>query len=153
MTITEEIWIEAEPERAWNAWTQSDRVTLWFAPAADIEPKSGGKFELFFNPDRKDSMSTFGCKIIRYDEPRSFTFQWKGPDTFADTMNQQERLTLVKVTLEPANRGTAVRLEHSGWMDTEAWNQARQWHVEAWRQMLARLKAMLESGEGARCCP
>ncbi|TDL49277.1 SRPBCC domain-containing protein [Paenibacillus dendritiformis] len=153
MTITEEIWIEAEPELVWNAWTQSDRITLWFAPAADIEPMAGGKFELYFNPASKDSMNTIGCKIVRYDEPRSFTFQWKGPDPFADTMNRQEQLTLVKVTLDPADQGTAVRLEHSGWMDTEAWKQARQWHVEAWRQMLASLKAMLESGEGAGCCP
>ncbi|BFH68521.1 hypothetical protein J27TS7_51720 [Paenibacillus dendritiformis] len=153
MTITEEIRIEAEPELVWAAWTQSARITQWFAPAADIEPRAGGKFELYFNPASKESMSTIGCKIVRYDEPRSFTFQWKGPDPFADTMNRQELLTLVKVTLEPAKRGTAVRLEHSGWMDTEAGKQVRQWHVQAWRQMLASLKAMLESGEGAGCCP
>ncbi|WP_259391838.1 SRPBCC domain-containing protein [Paenibacillus thiaminolyticus] len=70
-----------------------------------------------------------------------------------NTVKALEQLTLVKVTLEPADRGTAVRLEHSGWMDTEAWNQARQWHVEAWLAMLASLKAMLESGGGAGCCP
>ncbi|WP_374020780.1 SRPBCC domain-containing protein [Paenibacillus thiaminolyticus] len=118
-----------------------------------MEPRIGGKFELYFNPARKDSMSTIGCKIIRYDEPRSFTFQWKGPDPFADTINRQEQLALAKVTLEPADRGTTIRMEQSGWMDTEAWNRARQWHVEAWRQMLASQKAMLESGEGAGCCP
>lgn len=47
---------------------------------------------------------------------------------------------------------TRITLEHTGWKDSEASLQAREWHVDAWRGMLASLKTSVESGEGILCC-
>lgn len=151
MTVIQETWIEADPPLLWRAWTESARITQWFAPAAEIEPRAGGKFELYFNPAHRESMCTAGCTILLYDEPSTLAFEWKGPDPFAKIMNEGE-LTAVKVSFIPDRSGTRITLEHTGWKDSGEWLQAREWHVQAWEGMLASLKSSIESGEGVLCC-
>lgn len=49
-------------------------------------------------------------------------------------------MTAVKVSFRPEmDGGTRITLEHTGWKDTVASLQAREWHVDAWRGMLASL--------------
>lgn len=152
MTIAKQQLILADIELVWRAWTESDRITEWFAPSAHIEPHLNGKFELYFNPDNKETMSTKGCKIIRFEKPNTLAFEWKGPDPFATVMNQDGELTIVEVTLKSAEGGTMVHLRHSGWKESEAALQAKEWHEKAWEQMLESLKSNIESGEGILCC-
>ncbi|MDP5277038.1 SRPBCC family protein [Chengkuizengella axinellae] len=152
MSITQEIYIQSDLDLVWRAWTKSERITKWFAPAAEIELEKNGKFELYFDPSNKNSMSTIGCKIIKYEEPHLLEIQWKGPDEFAEFMNGQEQLTTVKIELVSKDGGTNVTLEHSGWLDTDDWQSAKMWHVKAWEQALSSLKSNMESGEGILCC-
>jgi len=152
MNIAVQQFIQAEVTLVWRAWTESDRITKWFAPVAEIEPKLGGKFELYFNPNNKSSMCTQGCKIVQLEAPQLLAFEWKGPDPFADVVNLEGALTIVKVRLESVESGTMVYLEHSGWNQSEESLKAREWHVEAWNQMLSSLKSSMEAGEGILCC-
>lgn len=151
MTIIMETLIQAERALVWRAWTESARITEWFAPAADIEPWQGGKFELFFNPADPGTMSTTGCTILVFDEPNRLVFQWKGPDPFADTMNSGE-LTWVEVLFSRQPEGTRVFLQHHGWKDSANWLAAKDWHVKAWEDVLGSLKSRMESGQGILCC-
>jgi uncharacterized protein YndB with AHSA1/START domain len=150
--IRKETFINADITLVWKAWTESDRIIKWFAPAADIEPRENGKFELYFSPENKETMSTKGCKILNYREPTLLEFEWKGPDPFVEIMNEESDLTTVAVEFEPYNEETKVILIHKGWKDTEEYSQAREWHVQAWEQMLKSLKSNMESGEGILCC-
>jgi len=152
MTIIETAFLQADVDLVWKAWTQAERVTQWFAPGAAIEPVVGGKYELYFDPSDKTKMSTAGCVILQYEAPQTLVFQWKGPDPFAHIMNHADSLTQVKVSLEPSSGGTQVTVEHTGWGQSEAWQEAREWHVAAWKQVLASLKSKIESGEGMLCC-
>jgi uncharacterized protein YndB with AHSA1/START domain len=147
MSITKEIFIESAAQEVWRAWTQSEVVTKWFAPAADIEPFEGGKYELYYDPSNKNSMSTKGCRVLSYQEPDFLKFNWKGPDQFAPVMNEYNHLTVVCVRFEQVGNGTKVILEHSGWGHTEEWVSAQQWHIAAWEQLLSNLKAKMESNE------
>ncbi|WP_422658027.1 hypothetical protein ACK8P5_20120 [Paenibacillus sp. EC2-1] len=45
-----------------------------------------------------------------------------------------------------------ITLLHTGWKDSDDWLRAREWHVQAWEQMLGSLKSNIESGEGMLCC-
>ncbi|MBD8497000.1 SRPBCC family protein [Paenibacillus arenosi] len=146
MTITQQLVIQREQEQIWQAWLEADHLVKWFSPEAEIEAKVGGKFELYFNPSNKNKMSTKGCKIAQLEPFESFTFQWKGPDPFAEVMNQEERLTEVKVTLQPVANGTNVIVVHTGWYnhETKETQQAIEWHKEAWANMLASLKSYLQ---------
>lgn len=152
-TIRQELHIEASKEIVWKAWTDPSRVEVWFAPSAFIEPFEGGRYELYFDPANKERMSTKECKILTLEEPRKLVFEWKGPDPFANIMNMTGALTAVEVLLEPAARdSTLVKLCHSGWGEEPEWQQAKAWHVEAWKQVLGSLKTAVESGQGDLCC-
>jgi uncharacterized protein YndB with AHSA1/START domain len=147
MSIIREIIIESSIQEVWRAWTQSQVAASWLAPAADIEPFEGGKYELYWDPSNKNSMSTKGCRILSYQEPNFLKFNWKGPDQFAQEMNEENHLTDVCVRLEEDTNGTKVILEHSGWGHTEEWVSAEQWHAVAWEQLLSALKSNMESKE------
>lgn len=152
-TITNGITIAASIDLVWHAWTISERVSQWFAPMAVVEAQIGGAYELYFIPGNETSMNTKGCKITQLTKEEVLQFTWKGPDPFKEVMNEDGDLTIVTVTFEPNNeKGTKVSLEHSGFKDTEAWDNAFKWHEAAWNDVLSSLKSALENGEGILCC-
>lgn len=151
MPINMEIFIQADRLLVWKAWTESDRIMEWFAPLAEIEPKVNGKFELFFDPSNKESMSTKGCKIIQCNKPELLQFEWKAPDEFV-FMNNVENLTSVTIRLSEEKGSTRLTLTHEEFLETPEWVQAKEWHIQAWNQMLQSLKSKIEIGEGTLCC-
>jgi len=144
--------VESPLELVWLAFTQADRVIQWFAPDANIEPRLGGSYELFFNPDNRDQMGTRGCLITLFEPNERLGFTWKGPDDFAALMNQDDALTYVLVTLSEQAGKTKVVIEHFGWKESGEWDKARAWHETAWSHVLTSLKTALESGKGNLCC-
>ncbi|KIL35110.1 ATPase [Cohnella kolymensis] len=152
-TLHKEIVVSESKELIWYAWTISERVSQWFAPAANIDPRVGGAFELFFIPGNKEQMNTKGCKITSLSPMEQLSFTWKGPDDFAGLMNSSDSLTEVQVRFTQAgDKTTNVTIEHTGWGTGEQWDKAFQWHEMAWTQVLNSLKTALESGEGELCC-
>jgi uncharacterized protein YndB with AHSA1/START domain len=151
-SIREEVVVAASPDILWHAWTISDRVAKWFAPAANVDARIGGAYEVFFDPTDHSRMSTKGCKVTAMEPHRHLAFTWKGPDHVAAIMNDESRLTVVRVTLSPEGDGTRVVVEHTGWGEGEEWAKAREWHVMAWKQVTGSLKSALESGQGDLCC-
>lgn len=121
------------------------RVAQWFTHAAEIEPRVGGKYEVYFNPADKDTMSTKGCKVLKIEIPKVLVFDLKDPDQFAELMNQPNELTVVEVTFTAHGKNTKVSLKHNGWKDSEGWSTAKQWHIHAWDDVLSSLKSKLES--------
>ena len=88
-----ELRVDATADEVWQAWTQADEFVKWFAPEAHIEPRQGGAYELFWDPNDHDSMSTKGCEVTEFEPPRLLAFTWKGPDQYSSVMNQPDRLT------------------------------------------------------------
>ncbi|MDH4616522.1 SRPBCC domain-containing protein [Brevibacillus sp. AY1] len=147
-----EIDIASSKELVWLAWTQSERITKWFAPEAYLEPRLGGAYELYFTPGNHDTMGTKGCIVTLWEPQERLGFTWKGPDDFAAVMNHEGALTYVLVSLSEQEGATKVLVEHFGWGDTEEWEKARAWHQMAWSQVLGSLKKALEAGVGELCC-
>ena len=137
--------VSAPIDRLWTAWTSSERIKEWFAPEANIDPRPGGYFELYFDPSDHGHMSTKGCVFTRIEPRSSLTFTWKGPDQFARLMNDPSRLTLVRVEFHEVSSLTRVIVNHSGWGEGEGWAEAREWHKNAWKDVLGKLKSVLES--------
>jgi uncharacterized protein YndB with AHSA1/START domain len=85
---------------------------------AAVEPKVGGKDELFWNPEDKENDSTIGCKILALQPNRFLTFEWKGPKQFKRFMNNADPLTQLTVFFIPYRERsrlcTEVYLIHSG---------------------------------------
>ena len=136
--------VNAHPEDVWQAWTETTKVSQWFSPEANIEPRLGGAYELFWDPTNHESMSTKGCKIIKYEQGRLLTFTWKGPDQYADIMNHPSKLTRVEVSLQGCRDATEVTIVHDGWGEGEGWAEARAWHEKAWDGVAKSLQAQFE---------
>lgn len=151
--LNSEITINAPIEFVWYAWTLSDRVSEWFASETVITPKVGGEYELYFIPGNKSIMNTKGCKITKILEQKELHFTWKGPDQFAEIMNQEFALTVVEVTFSELDSNTTkVTVVHTGFKDDKNWSDAIKWHESAWSGVLSSLKSKLEKGEGYLCC-
>ncbi len=130
------------PQTLWQEWTDQTKITKWFSPEAKIEPHIGGAYELYFDPTNHDSMSTKGCKITDINPPHRLAFQWKGPDQYAGIMNTPPQ-THVEITLTPRDHQTELNIKHTGWKNSEEWQEAQEWHKIAWHGVLKDLKKHL----------
>jgi len=134
-----ELDLAATRDRVWELFTTAEGLAAWLCLRARVEPRVGGVYELFWNPDetRPDSDSTLGCRILSIDRPRLLSFTWRGADEVADVMNADGVApTVVTVELLPRPTGTRLRMIHDGWGDGDGWERARSWFDRAWRAAL-----------------
>ena len=139
--------LPATRDRVWEMWTTAVGLCSWLCLRAEVEPKVGGPFELFFNPDESKpaSDSTLGCKVLSVDRPRLLVFDWRGADELAEVMNAPGTpRTRCQVELLPRPTGTRLRVTHSGWGDGPGWEEARAWFDRAWSGALERLLVGLD---------
>jgi len=116
---------------AFDMFTLNEHLGSWLCPAADVEPVAGGKYELFWNPEDRDTDSTLGCRVTAVEPGVFISFEWKGPGQFSGFMNDADPLTHVTVFFRPRDdedgpaSGTDVYLLHSVWRSTARWEKAR----------------------------
>ena len=125
-------FVRLAPDEAFARFTNVDLVRTWLAPAAEIEPRVGGKYELFWQPDDPENDSTIGCRITALAPSQLLAFQWRGPRQFKSFANAADPLTHVVVAFAPEGSGTRIHLVHSGWRSSAEWEAARVWQERAW---------------------
>ena len=135
------------PHEAFKFFTVNGHLEKWLTEMADVEPKIGGKFEIFWNPNDKENDSTIGCKILAIAPSKFICFEWKGPTQFKHVMNDVRPLTSVVAFFIPNPEGTEVHLLHTGWRDTAESEEARQWFVQAWSKALTDLQKHVSGAE------
>jgi uncharacterized protein YndB with AHSA1/START domain len=134
-----QIKLQAPIKEVWHAWTDSDTITKWFSPHANIVPKLGGAYELFFDPSNHDHQCTKGCKITRFEPFTSISFSWRGPEEL-NVMDPDYPQTHVHVTLKERGAETWVSIIHDGWGKGKGWKEAENWHQRAWIQVVSSLE-------------
>lgn len=132
--------LACSPRRAFEFFTENKYLEKWLTTVADVEPRVGGKYELFWNPNDKENDSTIDCKVLAITPGKFICFEWKGPKQFKHFMNNVRPLTSVVVFFIPGAEGTEVYMLHTGWRDTAEWEEARQWFVKAWDEALKELQ-------------
>lgn len=137
-----QLQIENSIEQVFEAWLKPDLLERWLTRKANVQPAVGGAYELFWDPEHPDQNSTRGCRITDLVPNSEISFNWKGPEEFADLMGDR---TQVIVRLEAREGGTFLRFVHTGWGSGARWEKARQWQAEAWKEALENLKNMLEN--------
>jgi uncharacterized protein YndB with AHSA1/START domain len=93
MEVERETILEADPERVWEALTDDDLLSDWFADRARIEPYEGGEVE--FECEDGERRGT----VRRVDEERELAFTWS---------RDGEGESLVTFTIEPVEYGTRL---------------------------------------------
>ena len=124
---------------AFGAFVDERVLEKWLTTGAHVEPKTGGAYELFWDPEHPEDNSTIGCRITALHENQLIAFQWRSPKEFKHFANAADPLTHVVVTFIPSESGTNIHLVHSGWRRSAEWEQARQWQERAWRAAFGRL--------------
>jgi uncharacterized protein YndB with AHSA1/START domain len=93
MEVERETILEAEPDRVWEALTDDELLSDWFAERARIDPWEGGEVE--FDCDDGERRGT----VQRVDEERELAFTWS---------RHGEGESLVTFSLEPVEIGTRL---------------------------------------------
>ncbi|MFZ0390367.1 MAG: SRPBCC domain-containing protein [Calditrichia bacterium] len=132
--------LACRPEKAFQLFTDNGHLENWLTAKAEVEPRTGGKYELFWEPDDPDNNSTIGCRILAVERPHFLNFEWKGPKQFKDFMNTARPLTNVTVLFIPQEAGTMVTLIQTGWREAGDWEKARQYFVNAWKGAFSQLE-------------
>jgi uncharacterized protein YndB with AHSA1/START domain len=143
--IDRSVILKCSPSKAFEMFTIDKHLEKWLAASAEVEPKVGGRYELFWNPDDKENDSTIGCKVLAISPDKLLSFEWKGPKQFKHFMNNVRPLTNVTVLFIPFQGSTEIHLLHTGWRDTTEWEEARQWFDKAWGNALVELNSYVLS--------
>lgn len=132
--------LKCDLKKAFQMFTVNKHLEKWLTQVADVEPKVGGKYELFWNPEDRENDSTIGCKILALQPNKFLSFEWKGPKQFKHFMNEAKPLTNVVIFFISSQQGTEVHFLHSGWGNTPEWEEARQWFDKTWKTTLTELR-------------
>lgn len=101
-TVVIERVFQHPPEKLWRALTESPLIAQWLMKN-DFEPAVGRKFQLRSEPvPNWDGI--INCEVLQIDPMTRLSYSW-------GTMGMK---SVVLFTLTPADGGTQLRMEHSG---------------------------------------
>ena len=117
------------PEKLWRALTESPLLAQWMMNN-DFEPVAGRKFQ-FRNEPVKNWDGVIDCEVLIVDPLERLSYSWSSLGL----------RSVVLFTLTPAEGGTHVRLEHSGFRpDQQAAYQGANY---GWQKFLGGLERVL----------
>lgn len=137
--------LDCDISRAFSMFTVNKLLEEWLTEKAEVEPKVGGKYELFWEPEKRNQNSTLGCKITAIESNKFISFNWKGPVQFEHFMNSADPLTHVIIFFSPKNNDREkciIHLFHTGWREDEQWQEARNYFEKVWTNALIQLKTV-----------
>lgn len=141
--IVQTTLLNCSAEQAFKLFTNNKHLEQWLTAKADIETHVGGKFELFWEPDNPLNNSTIGCKVLAVESPHYINFEWKGPVQFKAFMNIAEPLTNITIIFTEKPKHTNVTLIHTGWRNSDEWEQARMYFINAWKVAFEQLEKQI----------
>jgi uncharacterized protein (TIGR03086 family) len=133
MTHTQTTVLPVSPEDAFALLTEPERLRRWQTVSARVDLRAGGEYRWTVTP------GNVAAGTFREVEPGRrvvFGWGWEGnPDLQPDA-------STVTVTVEPAEGGTRVTLQHDGLTDEQAAS-----HAEGWSHYFDRLEKAAASGD------
>lgn len=145
--VRAEIIVSAPAADVWTDWTTSEGVTGFLETPAAIEPRLGGKYEIYFVPGAPEGQrGSEGCTVLSWLPRRMLSFSWNAPPMYPSVRDGAEK-TVVVVELFPIGPdSTKVTLTHHGWPAADAklanideWNGAFEYFKKAWPNVLKAL--------------
>lgn len=142
--------LPVEPAQAFAWFVEPAKLEGWLTEHAEVEPRVGGRYELFWTPATRADNSTIGCHITAFVPSELLAFQWRGPVMWKPVTNGADPLTHVVVSFTRTARGTRVHLVHSGWRSGPDWTAAYEWQEKAWQGAFAGLAPLVRAGQAPR---
>lgn len=133
-TVVMERTFRHAPAKLWRALTESSLLAQWLLKN-DFEPIPGKTFQ-FRNEPMPQWDGIIDCEVLVVEPQQKLSYTWRalGLDS------------VVTFTLTPAENGTHLRMEHSGFPTVQ--DQAFKGATYGWQRFLTNLDQLLE-GEAA----
>jgi uncharacterized protein YndB with AHSA1/START domain len=138
--------LDAPAAAVWELWTTEAGLGSFLAPAAHVEPRVDGRYDIFFNPEaREGERGADGMRILVYEPERRLSFTWNAPVSQPYVRAQR---TVVTIALDPLPAGgTRLTFTHAGWGEGPEWDRAYDYFDTAWNAVvLPRLRHRVASG-------
>ena len=133
-SIEKNLFINATPERVFQALTKKDDLERWFMKKAEVDLRPGGAIS--FEWDREAGVFNFG-KILVLEPPHRLSYSWEALEPSPTT---------VTIELMPENGGTYLHLIHSGIGEGKEWGNYYETRNGGWDVHLKNLTNWLETG-------
>ena len=133
MSFTQTVFLPVTPDEAFELVTRPERLRRWQTVTARVDLRAGGEYRWTVVPGHH-AAGTF--TEVEPGRRIAFTWGWEGSEDLAPGAST------VTITLEPADGGTNLTLDHAGLDAAQA-----QSHAEGWSHFLARLVALAETGD------
>lgn len=154
-TVTLSADVACPPARSYAMWATEAGVHF-FAPAAHVDGRVGGRYTIMFFPAEDPEglvHGTAGAHLLAADPGRFVAFEWvvfAGDDSKGDhappyapaAMRLPDPLpTWVEIALTPAGAGTHVEFRHYGFGEGALWGRSHAWFSRAWAGVLEQMRA------------
>ncbi len=138
--LHKQVTVAAPLAEVWKAWTTTEGVTGFFGPAAKIEARVGGPYEVYFAPGQPEGLrGSEGCKVHSLVPMKLLAFTWNAPPTIPAIRDSGVH-TLVYIELEEMSpERTRVTVTHIGWGVGEEWDKTYAYFDRAWDAVLSNL--------------
>jgi uncharacterized protein YndB with AHSA1/START domain len=121
------------PEKLWRALTESSLLTQWMMNN-DFQPVVGHKFQFRADP-APNWNGIVDCEVLVVDPPQRLSYNWGvGPSEYGMQW-------VVAWTLTPAEGGTHVRMEQSGFGPEQ--KAAYQGATYGWQKFIGNLERVV----------
>jgi uncharacterized protein YndB with AHSA1/START domain len=136
--------LSAPRERVFQALTDENELTCWFAEAVEVEPRAGGEYRFWgLHTPGVPTRAQAAQKVIRIQAPRLLAFSWM----------LEGRDSEVTLELEAADEGASTVLKgRHHFQDAPDVPRPLDLVDDLWRISLANLRAHLTGGQGV-CMP
>lgn len=126
-----EVTVNAPVADVWTDWTTTQGLESFYAPKAIVDLKPGGAYEVWFLPDAEPGMK--GAEdgvILGYQDKRMLQYTWKMPPYMPEI---KPHMTVVQMYFDKiSDTRTRVRLYHTGFGDSEKWQEAQDYFKKSW---------------------
>lgn len=145
--VTASVVVELPVAEAWRLWSTQEGIASFFAPAANIELRPQGPFELFILPDAEPGQrGSEDTIILGYQENRMLSVSWALPPYMTEVRPHHTHLL---IRFEPLDEDrTRVSLTHSGWGEGEAWDTAFAYFERVWPRVLGAMPSVVTDETG-----
>lgn len=143
-SLTYELIVPAGRDAVWDALMTTDGLETWAGPAALVEPRRGGAWDVYFDPDAPKGQRGSENTLIAIVPKRLIVMSAGAPKQF-ETVNRER--TIVIFETEAADEGrTLVRMIQTGWGEGPDWDGAFEYVKPANAEWLSWLHRRFESG-------
>lgn len=143
--IHKQITVHASLRDVWWRWTTHEGLKTFFGVDNQVELRPGGVFEIYFLMDNPPGLrGGEGNQILSFIPEHMLSFTWNAPPTIPEVREHEHKTWVVVHFSQIGAEQVQVTLDHLGWLDGEAWDEAYAYFEKAWDLVLNGLEESLQ---------